>query len=99
MSFIAGSPGRPEESVFVCTPGEEIPISALCDGNMDCKVNGDDETTTLCESKHALLVCAMDNAACTDTQLTVRSHTQTSVCCPIMEAAPTLESALPQSLM
>ena len=51
MPFIAGNPQRPEESVFVCTPGEEVPISALCDGNMDCKVNGDDETTTLCESK------------------------------------------------
>ena len=51
MLFIAGNPQRPEESVFVCTPGEEVPISALCDGNMDCTVNGDDETTTLCESK------------------------------------------------
>ena len=36
--------------VFVCTPGVNIPLTALCDGNADC-ANGDDETTTLCESE------------------------------------------------
>lgn len=36
--------------VFVCTPGMTITLDRLCDGNADC-TNGDDETTTLCESK------------------------------------------------
>ena len=42
-----GLPGGP---MFVCTPGENIGMEMLCDGNRDCD-NGNDETTSLCESK------------------------------------------------
>ena len=43
---LAGHPGTP---TFVCTPGENIELDALCDGVRDC-TNGDDENSTLCES-------------------------------------------------
>jgi len=38
------------EQAFFCSPGEPVPLTALCDGNQDC-TGGDDETTTLCESE------------------------------------------------
>ena len=38
------------ESVFVCEPGNEISTDLLCDGINDC-VEGNDETTLLCESE------------------------------------------------
>ena len=36
--------------VFVCTTGETVALSTLCDGNADCS-NGNDETSPICESK------------------------------------------------
>lgn len=48
--YVAGdSAGRPGIPTFVCTPGVNIELEALCNGVGDC-ANGDDETTTLCES-------------------------------------------------
>ena len=45
-----------EESVFVCKPGNEVSISALCDGINDCGF-GNDETTALCESQSPPSLC------------------------------------------
>ena len=40
-----------DTGMFVCTPEvQSIPIALLCDGDRNCD-NGDDETTTLCESE------------------------------------------------
>lgn len=36
--------------MFVCTPGINVPLEVLCDGQANC-FNGDDETTPLCESE------------------------------------------------
>lgn len=36
--------------MFVCTPGTNVNLDQLCDGNNDCP-GGDDETVLLCESK------------------------------------------------
>lgn len=36
--------------MFVCTTGETVALSSLCDGNADCS-NGNDETSPICESK------------------------------------------------
>lgn len=48
--YVAGDlAGRPGTPTFVCTPGENIELDALCDGVRDC-TNGDDENSTLCES-------------------------------------------------
>ena len=47
--------------MFVCTPGINVPLEVLCDGNADC-FNGDDETTTSCESEGVVLwvgVCVL----------------------------------------
>ena len=41
---------RADVRAFFCSPGEPVPLTALCDGNQDC-TGGDDETTTLCESE------------------------------------------------
>ena len=43
-----------DNGIFVCTPGLNIPLIQLCDGVNNCG-NGDDETTTLCESE--LIYC------------------------------------------
>ena len=76
--------------MFVCTPGKEVLMSALCDGTDNCG-GGNDETTALCESQ-------------LQTSLSL-SHTvflsapQTSAGCLITGAAPTLDSVLHHSLM
>ena len=36
--------------MFVCTPGKDVLMSALCDGTDNCG-GGNDETTALCESQ------------------------------------------------
>ena len=42
--------------VFVCTTGETVALSTLCDGNADCS-NGNDETSPICESKKMKCNC------------------------------------------
>ena len=37
--------------MFVCTSGENVNLTALCDGVRNCG-GGDDETTPLCESEY-----------------------------------------------
>ena len=39
-----------EIPTFVCSPGVFVDLNQLCDGVNDCG-NGDDETSSLCESK------------------------------------------------
>lgn len=47
--------------MFVCTQGEIVGMAMLCDGNRDCS-NGDDETTSLCESKTFYNSYCIDNS-------------------------------------
>ena len=41
-------PGTNDE--FICTTGETVALSVLCDGTADCS-NGNDETSPICESE------------------------------------------------
>ena len=87
-SVLTGIDDRPTDSEFVCTPGNNIPVTALCDGFNDCG-NGNDETTVLCESEHSSK----------DLKSNSPFPTQTSAGYHIMEDVPSLESALRQRLM
>ena len=56
MSITYNSVGNSEDPInseFVCTPGNNIGVTLLCDGFNDCG-NGNDETTVLCESEHPI---------------------------------------------
>ena len=90
MYGCSGTPERPEDSLFVCEPGNEVSINSLCDGINDCG-GGNDETTTLCESQA--------HVSLTNTHTNLLSPSQTNAGCHITGDAPTLESALRQSLM
>ena len=46
FQFVSGTADE-----FVCTTGESVSFSALCDGTADCS-NGNDETSPICESIH-----------------------------------------------
>ena len=48
---VVGSTPTDGDDMFVCTPQvQNIPTTQLCDGNNNCD-NGDDETSSLCESE------------------------------------------------
>ena len=90
MLLCVGNVDR-DESVFVCQPGNEIPVTLLCDGVNDCG-KGNDETTSLCESE-------LDFSLSSQLFQGLLPYTQTSAGYLIMGAAPLLESVLHQSLM
>ena len=80
--------------MFVCTPGENIDVSQLCDGNRDCQ-NGDDETTTLCESESVYYMVVGHHYHLYLSLIGL----QINVFCLTMEGVPELENAYHLNLM